>query len=122
MSKLVIRLLINAVALYVTANIVPGISFGEGGGVNLGTLLIIALIFGLVNAVIKPIIKLATCPAYILTLGLFTFVVNGLMLEITDWLAGKDFEVRGFGAAILGGIIISIVSTLLSIFVSDNDD
>ncbi len=122
MSKLVVRLFINAVALYVTANIVPGIRFGEGGGVNLGTLLIIALIFGLVNAVIKPIVKLATCPAYILTLGLFTFVVNGLMLEITDWLAGKDFEVQGFGAAILGGVIISIVSTLLSIFVADNDD
>ncbi len=122
MSKLVVRLLINAVALYVTANIVPGVRFGEGGGVNLGTLLIIALIFGLVNAVIKPIVKLATCPAYILTLGLFTFVVNGLMLEITDWLAGKDFEVDGFMAAVLGGIIISIVSTLLSIFVSDNDD
>lgn len=121
MTKLLFRLIINAVALYITANIVPGISFAEGGRVDLGTLLLVALIFGVVNALIKPIVQLVTCPAYILTLGLFTFIVNALMLMLTAWLVGNSFVVNGFWPALIGGIVISIVSTLMSIFVADDD-
>jgi putative membrane protein len=121
MSRLLIRLVINAVALYVSANLISGIHFAEGDTASLGSLLVIAVIFGVVNALIKPIVKAATCPAYILTLGLFTFIVNGFMLEITDWLAGNRFQVDSFSAAILGGLIISIVSTVLSIFVVEED-
>jgi putative membrane protein len=114
MIQLILRLVINAVALGVAAAIVPGIQFAGEGSVSIGTLLVVALIFGLVNALIKPVLAVLTCPFYILTLGLFTFVVNALMLMLTSWLAGPRFEVAGFWPALLGSIIISIVSTLLS--------
>ena len=114
MVHLILRLIINAVALGVAAAIVPGIQFAGEGSVTIGSLLIVALIFGLVNALIKPILALVTCPFYILTLGLFTFVVNALMLMLTSWLAGPRFEVAGFWQALLGSIIISLISTLLS--------
>jgi putative membrane protein len=124
MKQLLLRLLINAVAIYVTVLLVPGIRFG-GEGVDVGALLIVALIFGIVNAVIKPIVALFTCPFYVLTLGLFTFVVNALMLLLTSWIASTvgvgQFQVDGFWPALFGGIIIAIVSTLLSIFVSEDD-
>lgn len=122
--KLIFRLIINAAALWVAAVIIPGISLGEGS-VDVGSLLVVALIFGVVNAVIKPIVAFVTCPAYVITLGLFTFIVNALMLLITGWLAnqfGLGFQVDGFLPALLGGVIISIVSTVLSIFVSENDE
>ncbi|MCB0112994.1 MAG: phage holin family protein [Caldilineaceae bacterium] len=125
MKELLLRLIINAAAIYVTVLFVPGIGFGEGG-VDVGSLLIVALIFGLVNAVIKPIVAIFTCPFYILTLGLFTFIVNAGMLLLTERIAGRvgaeEFSVASFTAALVGGIVISIVSTLLSIFVSDDDD
>lgn len=121
--RLLMRLVINAVALWVASIFVSGIRFpGEGGGVDVGTLLIVALIFGVINALIKPVVKLVTCPAYILTLGLFTFIVNAGMLLLTSYIAGPRFAVDGFWPALWGGIIISIVSTLLSVFVSDDDD
>jgi putative membrane protein len=124
MKGLLIRLLINAVAIYVTILLVPGIGFVDGG-VEVGPLLLVALIFGLVNALIKPLVALVTCPFYVLTLGLFTFIVNALMLLLTAQIAsavGGRFEVDGFWAALIGGIIIAIVSTVLSIFVSDDKE
>ena len=115
MTHFLIRLVINAVALGVAALILPGIRFGgEGDTAALINILIVALIFGLVNAVIKPILALLTCPFYIVTLGLFTFVVNALMLMLTAWLVGPRFVVDGFWTALLGSIIISIVSTVIS--------
>ncbi len=121
--RLLMRLVINAAALWVAAGLVDGIRLpGEGGGVDVGTLLIVALIFGVINALIKPVVKLVTCPAYIVTLGLFTFIVNAGMLLLTSYIAGPRFTVDGFWPALWGGIIISIVSTLLSVFVSDEDD
>ena len=89
------------------------------------SLLAVALIFGVVNAVIRPIVKVATCPAYVVTLGLFTFVVNALMLLLTGWLAGLfnvAFQVEGFWSAFWGAIIISFVSFLLSLFISKKSD
>lgn len=121
--RLIFRLIINAAALWVASGLVDGISFaGQGEGIDVGTLLLVALIFGLINALIKPIVKLVTCPFYIITLGLFTFLVNAGMLWLTSYIAGPRFTVDGFWAALWGGIIISIVSTLLSIFVSEDDD
>ncbi len=119
--RFVVRLLINAVALWVAANVVPGIRLGEGGGVDIGALLLVAFIFGAVNAVIKPIVKLVTCPFYIVTLGLFTFVVNALMLMLTAWLAGPRFHVDGFLPALVGSLLIGLISFVLSVFVSDDD-
>ncbi|CAN5851674.1 phage holin family protein [soil metagenome] len=115
MGKLIIRFVINAVALWVASQLVTGIHVAD----NLSGLLIAALIFGLVNALIKPIIQFFTCPFYVLTLGLFTFVVNALLLMLTSYLSGNRLGVDGFWPALLGGIVISIVSTLLSVFLSD---
>ncbi len=121
MSKLLIRLVINAAALWVAAQVVPGIHLGEGPDTSVTTLLLVAVIFGLINALIKPIVKLVTCPAYILTLGLFTFIVNALMLQLTAWVSSGTLTIDRFLDALLGGIVISIVSTLLSVFVADED-
>ena len=123
--KLLLRLVGNAVALYVASTLIDGIRFGAGGDVDFGSLLMVTLIFGVVNAIIKPFVKVATCPAYLVTLGLFTFVVNALMLLLTGFLAGLlnvDFQVDGFGAAFWGAIVISFVSFLLSLFISSEKD
>ena len=122
MSKLILRLVINAAALWVAAQVVPGIRLGEDPEVAITSLLLVALIFGLINALIKPIVQLVTCPAYILTLGLFTFIVNAAMLQLTAWVSNGTLTIDRFFDALFGGIVISIVSTLLSIFVSEDDD
>jgi putative membrane protein len=116
-----LRLIINAVALLVTAWIIPGIHLGAAGPHptrnDWVTLLIVAFIFGLVNAVIRPILILLSLPLEILTLGLFIFVINAFMLLLTSWIAqavGVGFRVDKFLAALLGALIISIVSFVLS--------
>ncbi|MEZ4866188.1 MAG: phage holin family protein [Caldilineaceae bacterium] len=117
MSKLIVRLIINAVALWIAGQLVGGIYLTD----NVVGLLIVAIIFGLINALIKPIVDFFTCPFYVITLGLFTFIVNALMLMLTGAVSGGRLVVGGFWPALLGGIIISVVSTLLSIFLSDDD-
>lgn len=120
MTYLIIRWVINAIALGVTALIIPGIhvtGLDRGGDMSaLVNLFVVALIFGLINAIIKPLVALVTCPFYLLSLGLFTFVVNALMLLLTDWLTGPRFEVDNFWWALLGSIVISLISTALSAF------
>ena len=120
-----LRLVGNAIALYAASTLIDGIRFAESGQVDGVGLLAVALIFGVVNAVIKPIVQVVTCPAYVVTLGLFTFVVNALMLRLTSWLAGLfnvAFQVEGFWSAFWGAIIISFVSFLLSLFISKESD
>ncbi|MBX3011091.1 MAG: phage holin family protein [Caldilineaceae bacterium] len=115
MSNLIIRLVINAVALWVAGYLVPGIHLtGDGVGI-----VIAAIIFGVINAFIKPIVDFFTCPFYIITLGLFTFIVNALMLMLTSSISGGRLVVEDFWAALLGGIVIGIVSMLLSIFLGE---
>ena len=119
MRRLLLRLLINAVALWAAARWVPGIAY-EG---DWGTLAAVALIFGLVNALIRPLLKLLTSPLIAATLGLFTLVINALMLWLTAALAqslGVSFSVAGFGSALLGAIVISLVSLLLTLFLGDD--
>lgn len=118
MARLLIRVVINAVALYVAAAVL-----GENMSVPTDALglAIVALVFGLVNAFIKPIVTLLTCPLTIVTLGLFTIVVNALMLMLTGWLTGGQVAISGFGWALVGGIIVGIVSTLLSMFLANDD-
>jgi len=120
MQNFIIRLVINALAVGVAAVILPGLSFAGEGTTAALNLLIVALIFGLVNAVIKPLLILATCPFFILTLGLFTFVVNALMLMLTSWLTGPRFVVANFWWALAGAVIISIVSTALSAMLKEH--
>jgi putative membrane protein len=122
MTRFVIRLVINAVALGVAAAIIPGIRFAGEQPTSIVNILIVALIFGLVNAFIRPLLALVTCPFYIITLGLFTFIMNALMLMLTSWLVGPRFEVDGFWAAFWGSIVISIVSTVLSVVLKDDKD
>jgi putative membrane protein len=89
------------------------------------TLLIVALIFGVLNAIVKPIFALVTIPLLLLTLGLFLIVINACMLLLTSWLAGLfdlGWSVDGFWTALLGGIIISIVSFILNVFLPDPGD
>ena len=97
---------------------------GGSTGAKALTLIVGALIFGLVNVVVKPIVKVLTFPLFILTLGLITLVVNALMLLLTSWVAGKldvSFHVDGFWAAVLGGLIVAVVSWVLHIVLPDED-
>lgn len=118
--RFLLRLLINAAALWVAVKIVPGITYTGDWLPFLG----VALIFGIVNAFIRPIVKLFTLPVILLTLGLFALVVNGLMLWLTSWLStglGLQFHVEGCLAACIGALVVSIVSALLSMMLPDGD-
>jgi len=119
MNRFVIRWAINAVALYAAINLVPGI---QAQNTDWGAILGLALIFGLVNALISPILKLLTCPLIILTLGLFTLLINTLIFYLAGVIGtwfGIGFEVGGFGAAFLGGLVTSIVSIFLTLLFKD---
>ena len=113
LMRLIVRLLINAVALAAAAWAVPGILF-EG----YGSLALMALVFGIVNALIRPIVMVMSCPLLIVTLGLFTFVINAVMLKVTSLLV-KGFDIEGFLPALWGTIVLSIVSGLLNWLVRD---
>lgn len=118
--KFVIRLLINAVALAAAERLIDGITYTGDWIWLIG----VALIFGIVNATISPLLKMLTCPLIVITLGLFTLVINALMLELTAWLAGffdLSFRVEGFWPAFLGALVISIVSFVLSLLLGDLD-
>src|SRR5438445_13482356 len=114
-----IRLLVNAVALWVATRLVPGVTY-EGGALPL---LGVALLFGVVNAFIRPVAKILTFPLIILTLGIFALVINGLMLWLTSSLSsslGLGFHVSGFWAAFWGALVVSVVSTILSLLTRAN--
>lgn len=113
MTNFFIRWVINAVALYVAVLIVPGINFGG----EWTDLLWVALIFGLLNALVRPLLKLLTFPLIILTLGLFTILINAVMLLLTSSIGQSfnlDFSVDGFWSALLGSLVISLVSVVMS--------
>ncbi|MFG2789040.1 phage holin family protein [Streptomyces sp. NPDC048419] len=125
MKNFVVKTIANAGALAVAVWLLDKITLtGDSTGKKTGTLIIVALIFGLVNFLVKPVVKLLSLPLMILTLGLFTLIVNALMLLLTSWLAGKfdlSFHVDGFWTAVLGGLIISIVSWALHVVLPDED-
>ncbi|MEE6258294.1 phage holin family protein [Plantactinospora sonchi] len=121
-----IRLVISAVALWITSLVVPGIELtGRSGWENALTVLVVALIFGVVNAVLKPIIHVVGCVFYVLTLGLFALVVNALLFLLTDWIAhlfDLPFEIDGFWPAFYGAIVMAVVGWLLGVVVPDRSD
>jgi putative membrane protein len=123
MKNLIIRLLANAVALAVASWLVAGITLeGATTGKRVLTLLIVAAIFGVVNAVVKPVVKVLSFPLLILTLGLLTFVINALMLWLTSWITGKldvQFHVDGFWSALLGALVITIVGMIINVVLPD---
>jgi putative membrane protein len=113
-----IRLLVNAAALWVATRLVPGVSFDGGTLPFLG----VALVFGVVNAFVRPLMQILTFPLILVTLGLFLLVVNGLMLWLTSSLSaslGLGFHVNGFWPAFWGAIVVSVTSLLLSMLIRD---
>ncbi|MGW6459490.1 phage holin family protein [Streptomyces sp. NPDC055078] len=125
MMNFLVKTLANAAALAVAIWLVGDITLtGDSTGEKALALVVVALLFGLVNFVVKPVVKLLTLPLFILTLGLITLVINALMLLLTSWLADKldlSFHVDGFWTAVLGGLIISIVSWALNVALPDKD-
>jgi putative membrane protein len=110
---MLIKWLINTIAIILAIKLVPGILYSGGWG----GILAVGLIFGLVNTFIRPFVKLFTLPLLILSLGLFSFVINALMLMLTSWLSAEfnlGFRVEGFKPAFFGALVISLVSMVLS--------
>ncbi|WP_093620080.1 phage holin family protein [Actinoplanes philippinensis] len=122
---ILIRLVITAVSLWIATLVIDGIELTADSAANkAGTLLAVAVIFGLVNAVLRPIIKTIGCGLYVLTLGLVAVLVNGLLLLLTSWIADKldlAFHVDGVLPAVLGALLVGIVSWLLNMLVPDGD-
>jgi putative membrane protein len=113
MRSLLLHWILNAAALWVAAAIVPGLDFHGG----LGRLLLVAAVFGIVNSLLRPLLAVLTCPLILLTLGLFMLVINALLLMVTGWLSESwnlGFTVSGFWAAFFGGLVVGLVSTVLS--------
>lgn len=121
MTKLAISWLINAVALAVAAWAIRGIRVtGEEAWL---AVVVMAVIFGLVNTLIRPFLRLLACPLMILTMGLFSLVINGLMLWLSSWIAGElnvGFHVDRFLDALLGALVISAVGFALSLIIGDD--
>lgn len=115
--KILLRLVIYAIALWVAASIIPGIELASDW-VSVG---VVALIFGVINAFVKPVIKLLSLPFILLTFGLFILVINAAMLGLTAFLTDA-LTVNGFWSAVLGGLVIGIISTLLESIIRDETD
>jgi len=115
-----LRVIINAVAIWFATLVLSGLEVVGGGDTTTTVIvfLVVALVFGIVNAVVKPIVKLLALPLYVLTLGLFTVIVNAAMLWLTSWLSQRTeygLRIDNFGTAVLGALIISVVSFVLSV-------
>jgi len=112
MRSLLLHWLLNAAALWVAAWLLPGLEF-HGSALDL---LLVAAVFGVVNSLLRPILTVLTCPLIVLTLGLFTLVINALMLMVTGWISARweGFTVSGFWAAFFGGLVVGLVSLVLT--------
>jgi putative membrane protein len=123
---LVLKVAVNAIALWVCTLVIAGIELGGASqSARVGTLIVVALIFGLVNAVIKPIVKTVGCAFYLLTLGLIGLVVNALLFLLVGWIAGRlglPFHVAGFVPAFLGAILVAVVGFVLHLIIPDRYD
>ena len=114
MRSLLLHWLLNAAALWIAAWLLPGLDF-HGSTLDL---LLVAAVFGVVNSLLRPILTVLTCPLIVLTLGLFTLVINALMLLVTGWFSARwdlGFTVSGFWAAFLGDLVVGAVSLLLTL-------
>ncbi|MEU4209872.1 phage holin family protein [Streptomyces sp. NPDC026206] len=126
MKNFVVKTIANAAALAVAIWLLKGITLsGENTARKVVTLFLVALVFGAVNFIVKPVVKLLSFPLFILTLGLITLVINALMLLLTSWLADRAdlaFHVDGFWSALVGGVIISIVAWAMHVILPDEND
>lgn len=114
-QRFLIRVGINAIALVVAAYLIPGIHFAQD---DVATVLIVALILAVVNALLKPLLVILSCPLVILTLGLFVLVINGLILRVTASLSDGRLSVDGWAPAILGGIVMALVTMVLEMLLA----
>lgn len=125
MKNFVVKTLANAGALGVAIWLLKDITLAGGSTAHkVLTLILVALVFGVVNWLVKPVVKVLSFPLFILTLGLITLVVNALMLLLTSWVADRlnlDFQVSGFWTAIVGGLIVSVVSWALHVVLPDDE-
>ena len=118
MTKFILRWIINAVALFLAVYIVPGVNL-QGGVISV---IWLALIFGLINAFLRPLLKLLTCPLIFLTLGLFTLLINTFLFWLTSQAGqafGIGFTINGFWPAFFGGLVVTVVSVILSLILKD---
>jgi putative membrane protein len=118
MTKFILRWIINAVALFLAVYLVPGVNL-QGGVVSI---IWLALIFGLINAFLRPLLKLLTCPLIFLTLGLFTLLINTFLFWLTSQVGqafGIGFTINGFWPAFFGGLVVTVVSVILSLILKD---
>ena len=114
MRRLVLHWFFNAIALWAACHVIPGLTFSG----TIVDLLLVAVVFGVVNSLLRPILTVLTCPLIVVTLGLFTLVINALMLQLTGWLSVRwdlGFTVAGFWAAFWGGLVVGLVSLILSL-------
>ncbi|HEX7973058.1 MAG TPA: phage holin family protein [Anaerolineales bacterium] len=122
MNNFLLRWAINAVALYAAIKLVPGIHLRSGGTDAILAIILLALVFGLLNALLRPIIMAMTCPLLILSLGLGTLLINTLLFYLTGWIGtqfGWGFTLAGFWPAFLGALVVSVVSILLTLLLKD---
>jgi len=110
MTKLLIRMIVNALAIGFTAWLLPGIRVTDD---SISTYVLLGILFGLVNTLIKPLVTLLSCPLVILTLGLFVLVINGLMLQLTATISGGLLQVDTFGTAIIAGVVMGVTNVIL---------
>lgn len=128
MKNFVVKTIANAAALAVAVWLLKGITMAHAGDTTAKkafTLLAVALVFGVVNFVVKPIVKFLSLPLFILTLGLITLVINALMLLLTSYVAGRldlHFHVANFWSALVGGVIVSIVAWAMHVILPDDKD
>lgn len=118
MTKFILRWMINVVAIYAAILIVPGIHLQSG----LVSVLWLALIFGLINAIVRPLLKLLTCPLILLTLGFFTLLINTFLFWLTSQVGqaiGINLVIDGFWPAFLGGLVVTAVSVIMSLILKD---
>ncbi len=128
MKNFLIRVAVNGLALWMAALVIPGVNLANGStswANKLLTVLFVALVFGVINAFVKPVVKLLSLPFIVLTLGLFTFIVNAFMLQITEWICdwlNLDFTIADFfWDAVFAAIVITFVSWLLNILLPEDD-
>lgn len=115
MRGLLVRWIITALALWLTAVLVPSLVTIR----NAGAAILAALVLGLVNAIVRPVLVLLTLPFTIVTLGLFLFVLNAAMFGLAALIAGKGFEVHGFWGALVGSLLVSLISLVLNMIVGE---
>jgi putative membrane protein len=125
MYKFIIRWVINAIALYAAVMLVPGIQVRTNLSEQWMAIVLLALVFGLLNALLRPLLLMLTCPLIILTLGLGTLLINTLLFYLTSWIGsqfGWGLSISGFWAAFLGALVVSVVSIFLNLILKDDSE